>query len=362
MKRQLLWLILAIAATGCKDGAEETQLQPKTLTAAIYASGTLVPEQEYKVLSSVDGYLVKALVKEGDTVSEGQMLFEVNSDVRQAQEQGARALVQRTLPTVSDNAPLLQELKGRIEVARIKMQQDSLNYMRYKNLYEQDAISQSSYEKYYLQYQSSLKDYNNLRQQYQQQQLAGDIQLQQAQNQLTLAQAQTGVGNLKSFVNGIVYDVYKKEGDLVTPNQPVALIGAGEMYAKLMVDEDDLHKVYEGQKILVTMDAFPDKVFNAHIRKVYPYLSKVEQSFRVDAVLDEPVPVGMYGLNLEANIIIAENKEVMVLPKAALLKGDSVVVKDGKDTKKVKITKGIEDDEWVEIKSGIDKNTTVIIE
>lgn len=362
MKRQLSWLLLALAATGCKDAQEEVHLQSKTLTAAVYASGTLVPEQEYKVLSGVDGYLVKALVKEGDTVREGQLLFEVSSDVRHAQEQGARALVQRTMPTVSNNAPLLQELKGRIEVARIKMQQDSLNYARYQNLYEQKAISQSSYEKYYLQYQSSLKDYQNLRRQYQQQELAGDIQLQQAQNQLAIAEAQTGTGNLKSFVNGIVYDVYKKEGDLVTPSQPVALVGAGAMYARLMVDEDDLHKVYEGQKVMITMDAFPDKVFKAHIRKVYPYLSKVEQSFRVDAELDEPVPVGMYGLNLEANIVTAENKQVMALPKAALLKGDSVVIKNGDGTKRVKVTKGIEDDEWVEITGGIDKSATVIID
>jgi len=362
MKRQLSWLILALAATGCKNKQEEVHLQPKSLTAAVYASGTLVPEQEYKVLSAVDGYLVDALVKEGDTVREGQLLFSVSSDVRRAQEQGARALVQRTLPTVNDNAPLLRELQGRIEVARIKMQQDSLNYQRYKNLYEQNAISQSNYEKYYLQYQSSLKDYQNLRQQYQQQQLAGDIQLQQAQNQLTLAQAQSSVGDLKSFVNGVVYDVYKEVGDLVNPNQAVALIGAGQMYAKLMVDEDDLHKVYEGQKVLITMDAYPDKVFKAHIAKVYPYLSKVEQSFRVDAVPDEPLPVGVYGLNLEANIVIAENKQVMVLPKTALLKGDSVMVKNGKEVKKVKITKGIEDDEWVEITGGIDKTATVIID
>ncbi len=362
MKRQFSWLILAIAATGCKSSTEEIHLQPKTLTAAVYASGTLVPEQEYKVLSSVDGYLVKAFVKEGDTVHEGQMLFSVNSDVRQAQEQGARELVQRTLPTVSDNAPMLRELKGKIEVARIRMQQDSLNYMRYKNLYEQNAISQSNYEKYYLQYQSSLKDYHNLQQQYQQQELAGDIQLQQAQNQLAIARATSGVGNLKSFVNGVVYDVYKKEGDLITPAQPIALIGAGIMYAKLMVDEDDLFKVHEGQKVLITMDAYPDKIFKAHIQKVYPYLSKVEQSFRVDAVLDEPVPVSMYGLNLEANIVVAENKQVMAIPKAALLKGDSVEVKDGKETKKVKITKGIEDDQWVEVTGGIDKSATIIME
>lgn len=361
MKRQLLWLMLGIAASGCKQKQQEIHPEMKMLTSAVYASGTLMPEQEYKVVSAVDGYLVQALVKEGDTVRNGQLLFKVSSDVRIAQEQGAQALVRKTIPTVTDNAPLLREVQGRIEVAHIKMQQDSLQYARYKNLFDQNAISKSSYEKYYLQYQSSLKDYQNLRQQYQQQRMSGDIQLQQAQNQLSLAAAQSGTGSLKSYVNGIVYDVYKKEGDLINPNQPIALIGAGKMYAKLLVDEDDLDKVYAGQQVLITMDAFPDKVFKAHIAKVYPLLNKVEQSFRVDAMLDETVPVSMYGLNLEANIVIADKKQVLVIPRAALLKGDSVMIKkDGKE-EKIKIHTGIADDEWIEVTGGLDNSSTIII-
>ncbi len=362
MKRQLLWLMLAFAATGCKQKQKEVHPEMKMLTAAVYASGTLVPEQEYKVVSSVDGYLVDALVKEGDTVHTGQLLFKVSSDIRNAQEQGAVALVQKTIPTVTDNAPMLRELQGRIEVAHIKMQQDSLQYARYKALYDQKAISQSNYEKIYLQYQSSLKDYQNLRQQYQQQRLSGDIQLQQAKNQLAVAAAQSSVGNLKSFVNGIVYDVYKKTGDLINPNQPVALIGAGSMYAKLLVDEDDLDKVYKGQQVLISMDAFPDKVFKAHISKVYPLLNKVEQSFRADAVLDEPVPVSMYGLNLEANIVVTDKKNVLAIPRGAVMKGDSVWVKDNGEKKKVKIQKGVEDESWVEVRSGLTESSTVIVD
>lgn len=361
MKRQLTGLLLLLIASGCGEKVQEVHPETKILTSAVYASGTLVPEQEYKAVSSVDGYLAATLVKEGDTVHKGQLLFRVSSEVRQAQQSGAAAIVERTLPTVGDNAPIIRELEGRIAVSRIKKEQDSLQYMRYKNLFEQNAISKSNYEKYYLAYQSSLKEYQNLKQQLQQQKLSANIQLQQAKNQLSLAAAQTGVGELKSFVDGVIYDIYKKEGDLITPNQPIALIGAGRMIAKLSIDENDLDKVYEGQKVLVTMDAFPDKVFKAHIDKIYPVLNKVEQSFKADAVLDDVAPVEVYGLNLEANIVIAENKKVMAIPKLALLKGDSVIVKkDGKEAK-VKIQKGIEDDTWVEVLGGLDASSTIII-
>lgn len=353
--------ITAFSLSSCGGKKDTAQPQVRKLTAAAYASGTLLPEQEYKVVSTVDGYLQEAYVKEGDTVTKGQALFLVTNEVRDAQTEGAAAVVQKTLPTVGSNAPLLQELTGRIEVARIKKQQDSLDYIRNKNLFDNKAISKSTYEKAYLQYQSSAKDYQNLKRQYEQQTLTSNLQLQQAENQLQINRAQQNVGKLKSFVDGVVYDVYKKQGDLISPTQPVALIGAGDMIAKLLVDEDDLDKVYEGQQVLITMDAFEGKVFKAHIKKVYPLLNKVEQSFRVDAVFDDELPAPIYGLNLEANIVLAKDKEVLVIPRSALHKGDSVLVKDGDGQKMVHITTGISDDDWIEVKDGLDKNATIIM-
>lgn len=362
MKQQLSWLLLAAVVSSCGSKEKEIKPEMKLLTSAVYASGTLVPELEYKVVSGVDGYLVQALVKEGDTVHKGQLLFTISNDVRNAQEHGAQALVQRTAPAVADNAPVFRELQGRLEVARIRMQQDSMQYIRYKSLFDQNAISKSNYEKYYLQYQSSLKDFQNLKQNLHQQRITADLQMQQAQNNYMVASAQSDIGKLKSFVDGIVYDVYKKEGDLINPNQAVALLGAGDMFAKLMVDEDDLDKIYVGQQVLITMDAFPDKIFKAHISKVYPLLNKLEQSFRVDAMLDEPIPVSMYGLNLEANIVVADKKNVLAIPRAALMKGDTVWVKENGEKKKVKILKGVEDDSWVEVRGGLTQSSVIIMQ
>jgi len=45
-----------------------------------------------------------------------------------------------------------------------------------------------------------------------------------------------------------------------------------------------------------------------------------------------------------------------------LLKGDSVLVKEDGKTKKIKVLKGIEDDQYVEIRGGLNKESSVIIE
>jgi HlyD family secretion protein len=166
---------------------------------------------------------------------------------------------------------------------------------------------------------------------------------------------------LKSFTNGIVYEIFKQKGDMVNINQPIALVGSGKMIAKLLVDEDDLGKIWIGQKAEIKMDAYPNKIFNAKITRIYPVLNKAEQSFRVDAEFTEPLPINIYGLNIEANILITENKNVVTIPKKAVMKGDSVLVQQAGKTRAIKIEKGIEDDQMVEIKPNSIPSTSLII-
>jgi multidrug efflux pump subunit AcrA (membrane-fusion protein) len=156
--------------------------------------------------------------------------------------------------------------------------------------------------------------------------------------------------------------VYKQTGDLVAPGQPIALIGSGKMIAKLLIDEDDLGKVKAGEKVLITMDAYPNKIFQAHVQKIYPLLNRQEQSFRVDAIFDNVIPVQLYGLNLEANIVLTENVNALVIPKTALLKGDSVLLKKDGKVVRTKIRTGIEDKDYVQIVEGLDPSSTLIIE
>ncbi|HSC38556.1 MAG TPA: efflux RND transporter periplasmic adaptor subunit [Chitinophagaceae bacterium] len=362
-QRILYTALLAVTVlAGCKSKKQEVQPQIKQLTDAVYASGTLVPENEYKVVSAAEGFLRQSLVKEGDTVRKGQLLFTLGSDMQQAQVATATGLVLKTRPVTAPDAPQVRDLQTRLEMAQTRLQNDELQYHRYKNLFDQQAISASAYEKYQLQYQSSQNDVKSLQEQLGQQRLASELQLQQANNQLQIARTGRQDGLLRSYTNGVVYDVYKQTGDLVGVNQPLALVGSGQMIAKLLVDEDDLAKVFAGQAVLITMDAYPNKVFHARITKIYPLLNKQEQSFRVDARFEDVLPQQLYGLNIEANIVLHEKEKVMVIPRKALLPGDSVLVKENGTTARVKIQKGASDNEYVQVTGGLNPSSVLIIE
>lgn len=352
---------LFILFSSCRQTEKEIKPEQKRLTETVYASGTLQPADEYKVTASVDGYLQRAFVKEGDTVQSGQALFQLYNENRSTGVQTAAALLQQSLPLSGKNAPNVLALQEQLSRLNAQVYKDSLDYCRYKNLEEQNAVAKSVYETHWLQYQNSQRQRDALHQQIREAKLTDALQWQQAKNSLAMAQAGTSVNQLKSFSNGYVFAVYNKPGDLIHPGAPVALIGSGAMLARLSVDEEDYSKIKPGQRVVVKMEAFPGKLFHAIVKKVYPVLNGAEQSFRVDAPFTDALPGKVYGLNLEANIVVDEGRSVLAVPKAALVHNDSLRIKEHGEKKLVKVEKGVEDNEWVEIRKGILSTTKIIL-
>ena len=361
MKTSFFLLIILVAMQSCVQENKEINAVRKNLTEAVYAPGVLQPEDEYKVVANVDGYLLPSAVKEGDAVTAGQLLFSLSNKLRETQEHTTAQLVKRTAPLAGYDAPLVQELKRQLSQVNTQLQKDSLDNQRYRNLYAEQAVSKSSYEKYLLQYQSSLKQQEIIQERIRNARLTASLELQQAENNHTIARSNRANQELRSFTNGYVYAIYRKAGDLVNPNEPVALVGSNHMIARLSIDEEDYSKVKVGQEVLIKLDAFPGRVFKAVVQKIYPFLNGAEQSFKADAVFPEQLPGNVYGLNLEANIVIEENRDVMVVPKAALASNDSLWVKENGERKKIKVIKGIEDKDWVEIRKGITDKTIIVL-
>ncbi|NUN99969.1 MAG: efflux RND transporter periplasmic adaptor subunit [Saprospiraceae bacterium] len=351
----------AFVAVACRKESQTVMPQIRPLTEAVYASGNLYPDEEYKVFANVNGYLTKALVTEGDSVTKNMALFLISGPNREVDEQSTLAIYEISRENASRNAPAIQELENRLGTALLKTQNDSLQARRYDNLYESKAVSKSEWERVKLQYEVSRNEAQQLRAQIRSRRNAANVELRQAQSQYLRARNNQQDGVLSSFLNGRIYEIYKQPGDAVHTNEPIALAGSSRFIARLSIDESDYSKVKKGQKVLIAFDAMPDQTFPAHIHKIYPKLNRVEQSFRADAVFEQPVPMEIYGLNLEANIIIKETEEALTIPRAALLKGDSVWVEKGGTVTKIAIRTGLADRSNVEVLEGLDVHARLII-
>jgi HlyD family secretion protein len=357
----LLATTILIFANSCGSKTTDDKPLKKDLAEVVYASGNIYPEKEYKVFSNVTGFLEQALVKEGDTININDILFLVGGPNRRSETEATTLALRVAEENAGKGSPMLIQLQQRYLNAKSKASNDSINLNRYSGLVKTGAVSQAEYDRIALQAESSQRDASVALEQFESQKKTLEVELANARNRFNQAINNFGDGSLKSAINGRVFEVYKQVGDFIHQNEALALVGSGNKpVARLSIDEADLALVQIGQKVYIQLDALPGKTLLATVKKIYPKLNKAEQSFRVDAIFDEVPPVDLYGLNIEANILIREAKNILTIPRKYLLAGDSVAIhRDGKDLK-VKVETGISDLSFVEIKKGISETDELI--
>lgn len=364
MKKSCL-IILAFVGTfvSCKK-SEETNTSPqyKPLTEAVYASGNIYPKNEYKLTANADGFLIKQTAFEGDAVSKNQLLFQLESVSQDARLEAANNILRQSEANFSDNSPILDEIEVQLRNARTKLANDSVNFKRFRELYEQNATTRIEYERAELAYQTSKNDVAARRKAWLRTKNQLYVDLQNSKSNFKVNAREGDNFRIRSFETGKLYEIYKKQGELVRRGEAVALVGdANEVYAQLAIDESDFVKVQIGQTVLVKIDVYKDKIFKAKVTKLYPKLNKVDQTFRVDAEFMEEKPNAYYGMTIEANIVVSENPRVLTIPKNYLVGNDSVWIEENGDKKKIKITKGVENLDMVEVKVGLTEKSVLVI-
>jgi HlyD family secretion protein len=359
--KKLLLFVLSGSLLACSGNKDAVAPEVKPLMEAVYASGFVVSGEEYQLFSQVDGNLTETLVKEGEQVKKGQPLLVIESNQQNAKYTLSKQSYEMAKKNYSDNSPVLRELKTAIESSRIKYQYDSLNFSRYSNLLKANATSRAEFDRIKLIYENSKNDYALQSSRYEKIKNDLYLALQSAESQWKVAQEESGHYALKSEVDGMVFKIMKEKGELVRRSEAVAIIGKEDnFYLKLTVDELDVQRLKVGQDVAVKIDAYPQKVFKGKVSKVYPLIDTRQQSLRVDATLEETLPGGFSGLAVEANIIVRKKDKAIVVPKSVLLQGDSVWIRSKEGEKKVKVIRGIETLDEVEIVEGIDSTMLLL--
>ncbi len=361
VQRIFLFSLSCISIFSCKSKDEGIKPHVKPLMEAVYASGFIVSKNEYQIFSQAEGYLSEKLVSDGDVVKKGQPLFVIEAGQQSARFNIARETYSQAAKNVKENSPVLRELIAARESARHKFKFDSLNFVRYTNLMKQNATTRAEYDRIKLLNDNSYNDYilQSSRLERTRNQLSLDLE--NARNNLVIAGNESGRYLVRSDFDGMVFMTAKEKGELIRRNELIGVVGKNDAFSvQLNIDELDIQKIKPGQKVLIKIDAYPSKVFKGEITKVFPMVDRKLQSVRADATLDESLPGMFSGLALEANIIIREKSNAVVIPKDKLLPGDTVIVKTDDGNKKIKVQKGIETLDEVEIIQGLDTSNLIV--
>jgi len=348
--------LLSIFLFSCRDSVETIKPSIESITQSVYASGFLKSKDQYQAYASVSGIVKQIFVIEGDTVKKGDAILIVSNEVQKLNEENARIV--SDFNALSSNQGKLNEAASLIEFTGNKMRNDSALFYRQKNLWEQEIGTKVELEQRELALQNSKNTYSSALIRYNDLKRQLNFASSQARKNLSISQSLASDYTLKSEIDGIVYNIYKLKGEIVSPQTSVAVIGAADKFIlEMQVDENDILMIRNGQKVVVNLDSYKGKVFEAMVTRINPLMNERNKTFMVEAEFIKR-PERIYpNITFEANIVIQEKSGVLLIPRSYLLK-DSLVIKSNGDTVVVKT--GLKDYQKVEILSGINKDDELL--
>ncbi|MFD0976904.1 efflux RND transporter periplasmic adaptor subunit [Salinimicrobium gaetbulicola] len=356
MFRQISILLLCMTLISCSGKEDKIYPKKTMITESVYSSVTIQPDSLYQAFAIVNGILDENLVEEGDPVKKGDPIAQIINNTPKLNAENARMTLELARKNYSGDATVLSGIEDELKAAELQFINDSINYNRQKKLWAQGIGSKSAFESRQLAYEISFSNLDRLQNKYKRTRNELRTLLQQAENNYRLSQINTTDFTVKSKINGKVYALHKKEGEIVTTSQPIASVGCADNFViEMLVDEVDIVKIQKGQSVLLTLDSYPGEVFQAEVSKIYPKKDERNQTFLVEAIFEIEPKVLYPGLSGEANIIISQKKDALVIPRNYLKENDSVLTEEGF----VKVNTGLSSLDSVEIKNGITSETAI---
>jgi RND family efflux transporter MFP subunit len=273
---------------------------------AVYGPGTVEPVVMLPIGPKVIGRLAKLTVDEGDTVSQGQILAELDN----------------------------RELAASVTEWEARVRYQEAQFRRASELFRTHTGSEAA--------------------------------LDQARNELETTKAllerarrQLAEMTLVAPADGVIIRRDGEIGQLMQPGNTIFwMLCCDSLRITAEIDEEDIASVKPGQKVLIRADAFPNRVFEGTVSEITPKGDPVARSFRVRIRLPADAPLKI-GMTTDNNIILTERTDALLVPASAVVDGKVWLVQDGVLTRRG-VTQGVSGDRMVEVKAGLNGDEFVV--
>ncbi len=253
----LLIVVVAITvkATGLVGGGEKatkvemSEVELKTITQLVTASGNIQPEVEVRISPDVSGEIVALPVVEGVHVRRGQLLARIKPDFYQAQVDQAVASVLQS--------------KANEAQRRADLMNSELEAARQKKLYDSGAISESTYQSATTRYQVLAASHE-----------ASEYSVQIAEARLKESREQLAKTTIYSPMDGTISILSVELGERVvgtsqmTGTEMMRVAKLDQMELIVDVNENDVVNVALGDTASVEVDAYPNRLFRGVVTEI----------------------------------------------------------------------------------------------
>lgn len=261
-------LVAVVVAVKVSKGSQPLEVYTekalvRDIVEIVSATGKIQPETEVKISSDVSGEITEMLVKEGDQVKKGQLLCRIRPDLYVSAFDRVNASVNTTRANLKSTQAQLDQAKANLANAEAV-------FNRNKRLFEQKAISQQDFDAAKAQFEGARANVQSL------EASVNASQYTIQSNEAALKEANTNLEKtyIYSPVDATVSKLSVEKGERVvgvsgmTGTEIMRLANLNEMEVSVEVNENDIIKVHPKDTALIEVDAYMDKKFKGVVTEI----------------------------------------------------------------------------------------------
>ncbi|MFC2160122.1 efflux RND transporter periplasmic adaptor subunit [Acidobacteriota bacterium] len=314
MKKRIIlgiFVILVITAvvlsmTVFKNGKEQGVLYKKealktgTVEALVVTTGTLNPVTIVDVGSQVSGKIKNLYVDFNSKVTAGMILVELDQEL--------------FVTRLQQNEANYNSRVASLEKSKVTLENTKKRHERTKSLFEKDLVSfeeMDTSEVAYFNAQADLK--------------SSEASLEQAQSVLDTSKVDLTYTVIRSPIDGVVINRNINIGQTVAASLQAPVLfqianDLSKMQVECSVDEADIGRVKEGQKVRFNVDAFPADEFTGVVSQVRysPVVQQNVVTYTTIVAVENPDLKLMPGMTATISVITGEARNVLLVPNSAL--------------------------------------------
>jgi HlyD family secretion protein len=292
----------------------------RDLEALVSASGKIEPKRSVNISADTMGRVTELLVNEGDRVTRGQFLLQIDPKSLRTRVESGQAGLEAARAA-------LDQLRTSIEAARQNLALARETLRRQRELWAEQLTPREALDRA----ENDVKLREAELREREQQLRSQELRLGQERAALESARYDLSKVRIESPIDGIVTRRNIEEGETVVigtmNNAGTVLLTIADMsviQAEVEVDETDIPSVAMGQVAVVTIDAIPDRAFTGRVTEIGN--SPIQQTgtqttgtrqatnFKVVVTLSEHVPDVRPGFSCTADITTATRTRVLAVP------------------------------------------------
>jgi HlyD family secretion protein len=302
-------------------------IRSRDLAAVVSASGKIQPKRLVNISADTPGRVVDLAVNEGDRVTTGQFLLQIDPKSLRTRVDSGSASLQAQVDS-------LDQMRQAVQTALVQLQQANQTLARQQDLWKQQLTTREALDKA----TNDVKAAESAVQERQKQVKPQESRIAQERAGLESARYDLSKVRILSPIDGIVTRRNIQEGETAvvgTMNNAgtvlLTLADMGVIQAEVEVDETSVPQVQIGQPGKISIDAIPDRTFKGHVTEIGNSPIQASSStastaaagtqattFKVVVVLDEPVPEVRPGFTCTADITTATRTNAVSVPIPAV--------------------------------------------